>query len=60
MLLIEVMTIGEDFSLTFMQSGKGEKYVNAFMEEIRALGIPVCLVGEERYALCDTALFEKE
>jgi hypothetical protein len=60
LLLIEVMTIGEDFLLTFMQSGKGEKYVNAFMEEIRALGIPVCLVGEERYALCDTALFEKE
>lgn len=60
MLLIEVMTIGEDFSLTFMQSGKGEKYVNAFIEEIRALDIPVRLVGGERYALCDTALFEKE
>ena len=60
MLLIEVMTVGEDFSLTFMQGGKGEKYVNAFIEEIRALDIPVRLVGEERYALCDTALFEKK
>ncbi len=55
MLLIEVMTVGEDFSLTFMQSGKGEKYLNAFMEEILALGIPVSLAGEERYNLCDTA-----
>ena len=56
MLLIEVMTVGEDFSLTFMQSGRGEKYLNAFIEEIRALEIPVCLVGEERYKLCDTDL----
>jgi hypothetical protein len=39
-----------------MQSGRGEKYLNAFMEEILALGIPVNLVGEERYKLCDTAL----
>lgn len=56
MLLVEVMTVGEDFSLTFMQSGRGEKYLNAFMEEIHSLGIPVSLVGEERYKLCDTAL----
>jgi hypothetical protein len=56
MLIIEVMTVREDFSLTFMQSGRGEKYLNAFMEEILALGIPVRLVGEERYKLCDTAL----
>ena len=56
MLLIEVMTVGEDFSLTFMQSGKGEKYLNAFVEEVRALGIPVSIVGEERYALCNTSL----
>ena len=56
MLLVEVMTIREDFSLTFMQSGQGEKYLNAFMEEIRSLGIPVSLVGEERYRLCDTHL----
>ena len=57
MLLIEVMTIGEDFSLTFMQSGRGERYLNAFVEEIRALDIPVKLVGEERYTLCNTDLF---
>ena len=56
MLLIEVMTIDEDFSLTFMQSGRGEKYLNALIEEIRALDIPVNLVGEERYKLCDTCL----
>ena len=56
MLLIEVMTVGEDFSLTFMQSGRGEKYLNAFMEELRSLQIPVNLVGEERYKLCNTDL----
>ena len=56
MLLIEVMTVGEDFSLTFMQSGRGEKYLNAFMQELRFLQIPVNLVGEERYKLCHTDL----
>ena len=56
MLLIEVMTVGADFSLTFMQSGRGEKYLNAFMEELRLLQIPVNLVGEERYKLCNTEL----
>ena len=56
MLLIEVMTIGEDFSLTFMQSGRGDKYLNAFMDEMRLLQIPVNLVGEERYKLCNTDL----
>ena len=54
MLLVEVMTVGEDFSLTFMQSGRGEKYLNAFTQEILALDIPVSLVGEERYSLCNT------
>ena len=56
MLLVEVMTVGEDFSLTLMQSGRGERYLNAFIEEIRALDIPVSLVGEGRYALCNTEL----
>ena len=56
LLIVEVMTVGEDFSLTFMQSGRGEKYLNAFVEELRALDIPVTLVGEERYALCNTDL----
>ncbi len=56
MLIVEVMTVGEDFSLTFMQSGKGEKYLNAFIRELRALDIPVSLEGEGRYKLCDTNL----
>jgi hypothetical protein len=56
MLIIEVMTVGMDFSLTFMQSGKGDKYLNAFMDEIRLQDIPVTLVGEERYSLSDTDL----
>ena len=56
MLLIEVMTVGEDFSLTFMQSGRGEKYLDAFVDELRTLDIPVTFVGEERYKLCDTVL----
>lgn len=56
MLIVEIMTVGDDFSLTFMQSGRGEKYLNAFIKEIRALDIPVSLVGEERYALCNTCL----
>ena len=56
MLLVEVMTIREDFSLTFMQSGRGEKYLTAFMKESSELGIPVKLVGEERYALCNSGL----
>lgn len=56
MLLVEVMTVGEDFSLTFMQSGKGERYLHAFLQQLRALDIPVSLVGEERYKLCDTSL----
>lgn len=56
MLLIEVMAIGDDFSVTLMQSGKGERYLNAFMQEIGAQDIPVRLVGQERYALCSTDL----
>ena len=58
MLLVEVMTIREDFSLTFMQSGRGEKYLTAFMKESSELGIPVKLVGEERYTLCNNSLAE--
>lgn len=56
MLLIEVMTIGEDFSVNFMQSGRGSRYVNAFAEQLRGFDIPVDIVGEERYTLCDTRL----
>ena len=54
----EVMTVDDDFSVSFMQSGRGEKYLKAFMEELRAQDIPVRLVGEERYTLCDTCLPE--
>ena len=56
MLLIEVMTVGDDFSLTFMQSGRGERYLNAFIDEVRSLDIPLMLMGEERYQLCNTDL----
>ena len=56
MLLIEVMTIGEDFTVNFMQSGKGDRYVKAFVEELRGFDIPVSIVGEERYSLSDTRL----
>ena len=58
MLLIEVMTVGSDFTINFMQSGRGDRYVNAFMEELRSCEIPVTLVGEERYTLCDTKICE--
>jgi hypothetical protein len=56
MLLIEVMTIGEDFTVTFMQGGRGRRYVDAFMAQLRSFDIPVSLVGEERYTLCDTKI----
>lgn len=56
MLLIEVMTIGEDFTINFMQSGKGTRYLDAFIEQIKKLGMPVSLVGEERYTLCKTKI----
>lgn len=39
-----------------LKGGKGEKYLNSFMEEILALDIPVSVVGEERYNLCNTDL----
>ena len=56
MLLIEVMTIGEDFTLNFMQSGCGKRYLNAFIEQLRNEDIPVSIVGENRYTLCDTEI----
>ena len=56
MLLIEVMTVGENFSVNFMQSGKGSRYVDAFIEEIKKAGIPINLAGEERYTLCNTKI----
>ena len=56
MLLIEVMTVGEDFTINLMQSGKGRVYVDAFVEQLRLMDIPVSLIGEERYTLCDTVI----
>lgn len=58
MLLVEVITIGEDFTLNFMQSGRGEHYLTAFLNELESLNIPFRRVGEERYTLCDTVLPE--
>ena len=56
MLLIEVMTVGDDFTINFMQSGRGTRYVDAFVEQLENFDIPVSLVGEERYTLCDTKI----
>ena len=56
MLLIEVMTVGEDFTINLMQSGRGRAYADAFMEQLRLTNIPVNLIGEERYTLCDTII----
>lgn len=56
MLLLEVMTIGEDFSITFMQSGRGRRYVDAFIEQLNAFDIPANVVGEGRYSLCVTRI----
>ena len=56
MLLIEVMTVGYDFTINMMQSGRGSTYVDAFMEQLTIAGIPHTLIGEERYTLCDTVI----
>ncbi len=56
MLLMEVMTVGEDFTINLMQSGRGSAYADAFMEQLRLSDIPVTLIGEERYTLCDTVI----
>ena len=56
MLLMEIMTVGEYFSVNLMQGGRGTRYVNAFMEQLERFDIPVNLVGEERYTLCNTRI----
>jgi hypothetical protein len=56
MMLIEVMTVGDDFTINLMQSGRGRIYVDAFVEQLRLMDIPVSLIGEERYTLCDTVI----
>ena len=56
MMLIEVMTVGEDFTINLMQSGRGRVYLDAFIEQLKLANIPVRLIGEERFALCDTVI----
>ena len=56
MMLVEVMTVGEDFTINLMQSGSGRAYVDAFIEQLGLMNIPVRLTGEERYTLCDTVI----
>jgi hypothetical protein len=56
MMIIEVMTVGEDFTINLMQSGRGRAYVDAFMAELRLMDIPVSLISEERYTLSDTVI----
>ena len=56
MLLIEVMTIGDDFTVNFMQSGSGRRYVDAFIAQLNKFDISVSLLGGERYTLCDTKI----
>lgn len=56
MLLIEVMTAGNDFSVNFMQGGRGDRYVKAFIRQLRSFEISVSMVGEERYTLCGTRI----
>ena len=48
--------VGEDFTINMMQSGRGRTYVDAFMEQLTLMDIPVTLIGEERYTLCDTVI----
>jgi hypothetical protein len=55
-LWIEVMTLGEVFSVNFMQSGRGTRYLDAFIGQLQSFDIPVRLIGQERYTLCDTEL----
>ena len=54
--LMEVMTVGEDFTVTFMQKGRTRRYVDAFIEQLNSFDIPATIVGEEEYTLCDTKI----
>ena len=56
MLLMEVMTVGADFSVNFMQGGRGSRYVDSFVQQLKAFGIPVTNLGGEGYTLCDTVV----
>lgn len=56
MFLMEVMTMGEDFSINFMQNGCTNRFVEAFADQLESFGIPVSIVGEEEYTMCDTQI----
>lgn len=56
MLLMEVMALRDVFSVTFMQSGKGTRYLNAFLAQLAQLEIPARIHSQGRYRLCDTQL----
>lgn len=58
MILMEVMTIGEDFSITFMQKGRSRDYVEAFAKQLMDFEIPVRIASEENYTVCDTRIPE--
>ena len=56
MILMEVMTIGEDFSVSFMQNGRTRRLVDAFAKQLTGFDIPVRIVDEEKYSVCDTRI----
>ena len=53
---LEVLSVGEYFDITFMQNGKGDKYVTEFIRQLRNNNIEVILTGEGRYQLSDFCL----
>lgn len=60
---LQIFTIGEYFSITFLQKGKGDYYVNAFVNSLVSQGIPCEIKGGAYYNLCDFYLkdsFEKQ
>ena len=58
MILMEVMTVDDDFSVTFMQNGRTRRFVDAFADQLKSFDIPVTIVGEEAYTMCDTEIPE--
>lgn len=56
MILIEVLTLREFFTITFMQGGRSDKFVRAFISELQKDGVEAKMVSEEGYVLSDTVL----
>lgn len=56
MFIIEVLTIRDDFTITFMQKGHSTRYVDAFVGELRSFGVPVSVDGGREYSVCDTKI----